>query len=202
MLTPIDRYEIRLAGTGGQGMVLAGLILAEAVALYDDRNAIQTQSYGPEARGGYSKSEVIISDGPIHYPKVIIADLLVAMSQEACDKYYYDLKRDGLLILDSSHVERSPTSRAVSIPISQIAIDATGREITAAMVALGLICGLTRIVSEEALEKAIRIRAPKGTQDMNIVAMRAGLSEGARISSPDSSDAPGKSASAGKAASA
>jgi 2-oxoglutarate ferredoxin oxidoreductase subunit gamma len=176
-----DRYEIRLAGTGGQGMILAGMILSEAAAIFDGANAVQTQMYGPEARGGSSKSEVIISDGPIYYPKVISADLLLCMSQEACDKYYYDLRRDGLLILDSTYVERVPSSRAIAVPITRMAIEATGREITAAMVALGLICGLSDVVSVEALEQAISARVPKGTEQVNLTAMRAGLSEALRI---------------------
>jgi len=176
-----DRYEVRLAGTGGQGMILAGMILAEAVAIYDGRNAVQTQAYGPEARGGPSKSEVIISSGSIYYPKVIAADLLLCMSQEACDKYYYDLMHEGLLIVDSRYVERIPTSRATSAPISEIAIETTGREITAAMVALGMICGLSDIVSEQALEKAIRACVPRGTEEMNLAAMRAGVREAASI---------------------
>ncbi len=82
-----NRMEIRLAGEGGQGMILAGIILAEAAAVYDNKNAVQTQSYGPEARGGASKAEVVIAQGDIDHPEVIIADVLVAMSQEACDKY-------------------------------------------------------------------------------------------------------------------
>lgn len=176
-----ERYEIRLAGTGGQGLILAGMILAEAAAIYDGRNAVQTESFGPEARGGSSKSEVIISDGEIHYPKVIQADLLLCMSQEACDKYYYDLKRDGILILDSAHVERIPTSRAIVVPISQIALETTGREITASMVALGIISGLTGIVSEGALEKAIRARVPRGTEEINVAAMKAGIEQAAKI---------------------
>ncbi len=176
-----DRYEARLAGTGGQGMILAGQILSEAAGIYDGRNAVQTQNYGPEARGGSSKSEVIIADGPIYYPKVMSADLLLCMSQEACDKYYYDLRRDGLLILDSTYVGRMPSNRAIAAPISRIAIEATGREITAAMVALGMICGLSEVVSEGALEQAISARVPKGTEQINLTAMRAGLAEARRI---------------------
>lgn len=164
-------------------MILAGRILAEAVSIYDGRNAVQTQDYGPEARGGASKSEVIISDGEIDYPKVIRADLLVCMSQEASDRYYYDLKRDGMLILDSDHVDRSPTSRAISEPITRMAVDASGREITASMVALGLICGLTEIVSQEALEKAIEGRVPAGTSEMNLAAMWAGLNRARQLRS-------------------
>ncbi|MBM3189428.1 MAG: 2-oxoacid:ferredoxin oxidoreductase subunit gamma, partial [Chloroflexi bacterium] len=115
------RFEIRLAGTGGQGMILAGLILAEAAVVHDNKNACQTQSYGPEARGGASKSEVVIDDEEIDFPKVIAADVLLAMSQEACDAYYHDLKRDGLLVVDSLHVARVPTSKAHRVPITGIA---------------------------------------------------------------------------------
>ena len=89
--TALKRTEIRLAGEGGQGMILAGIILAEAAAMYDDKYAVQTQSYGPEARGGASKAEVIIDSGEIDYPEVINADVLVALSQEACDKYAANL---------------------------------------------------------------------------------------------------------------
>ena len=81
------RVEVRLAGEGGQGMILAGIILAEAAAIYDGKNVVQTQSYGPEARGGASKAEVIIAEGEIDFPEVLSADVLMAMSQEACDKY-------------------------------------------------------------------------------------------------------------------
>ncbi len=95
MIPSTERYELRLAGKGGQGMVLAGQILATAAAVYDGKEAVQSQSYGPEARGGASKSEVIIANEPIDYPKVISADLLLVMSQEACDTYYYDLKPEG-----------------------------------------------------------------------------------------------------------
>ncbi len=174
MPSTIDRYEIRLAGSGGQGLILAGLILAEAVAIYDDRNAIQTQSYGPEARGGASKSEVIISDGRIDYPKVMRADVLLALSQEACDKYFYGLKPDGLLIVDSDMVERVPSNRAVEVPVSKLAEEAAGRAIAANIVGLGLVGGLAGIVSREALEKAVAGRVPKGTAEINLRALAAG----------------------------
>jgi len=169
------RYELQLAGEGGQGLILAGIILAEAAAIYDGKNAAQTQSYGPEARGGASKSEVVISDGEIDYPKVMEADMLLAMSQEACDKYFYEIKKDGLLVVDSINVGRVPTSRAYRVPITQIAEEATGKRITANVVALGLIVGLTGVVSRKAIEAAVAARAPKGTQELNLKALHAGL---------------------------
>ena len=169
------QYEIRLAGAGGQGMILAGLILAEAAAIYDGKNASQSQSYGAEARGGASKSEVIISDSQIIYPKVTTADLLLCMSQEACDRYSRELKEDGALIVDSVNVERVPSDRAYRVPITKIAEEATGRRITANMVALGLVVGLTGIVSQRAIEATVSARAPKGTEEMNLKALAAGL---------------------------
>lgn len=169
------RYEIRLAGEGGQGLILAGVILAEAAAVGDGKNVTQTQSYGPEARGGASKAEVVISSEEIDYPKVVEADLLLAMSQEACDKYCHDLREDGLLIVDSILVDRVPDASAYRVPITQIAEEATGRRVGANVVALGLIVGLSDIVSREAIETALARRVPKGTQELNLKALNAGL---------------------------
>jgi 2-oxoglutarate ferredoxin oxidoreductase subunit gamma len=176
-----DRYEVRLAGEGGQGMILAGVILAEAAAVHDGLNAVQTQSYGPEARGGASRSEVIIARGEIDYPKVTAADLLLCMSQEACDKFYPQVKEEGCIVVDSDNVSRLPSHRAIAVPISQIAEQVTGRRITASMVALGLLGGLTGIVSKEALEMAIRDRVPAGTEEVNLKALAAGFEEAERL---------------------
>jgi 2-oxoglutarate ferredoxin oxidoreductase subunit gamma len=176
-----ERFEIRLAGEGGQGMILAGIILAEAAAIYDDLFAVQTQSYGPEARGGASKSEVIICGKDIDFPEVIKADALVALSQEACDKYGGNLKKKGLLIVDEEKVGRVPSYNVVKVPISRLAQEITGKTITANVVALGVLVGMTGIVSKEAIEKAVTARAPKGTEEMNKKALQAGFSLAERI---------------------
>jgi 2-oxoglutarate ferredoxin oxidoreductase subunit gamma len=176
-----DRYEIRLAGEGGQGMILAGVILAEAASVHDGLNAVQTQSYGPEARGGASRSEVVVAGGEIDYPKVMAADCLLCMSQESCDKFYEQVKDDGWIVVDSSNVSRVPTHRALSVPISQLAEEASGRRITASMVGLGLIAGLTGVVSREALEKTVVARVPAGTEEMNRRALAAGFAEAERL---------------------
>jgi len=176
------RYEIRLAGEGGQGMILAGIILAEAAAVYDGKNVTQTQDYGPEARGGASKAEVIISEDDIDYPNVIGADVLLAMSQEACDKYYASLKKGGLLIVDEDKVGRVPTTRAIKAPITRLAVEATGKTITANVVALGLLVGLTGVVTREAIEKAVTARAPQGTEAMNRAALAAGFAAAEQVS--------------------
>ena len=169
------RMEIRLAGEGGQGMILAGIILAEAAAIYDNKNATQTQSYGPEARGGASKAEVVIAQGEIDHPEVISADVLVAMSQEACDKYAGNLKKDGLLIVDQERVGRVPSNRAIKVPITRLAQESSGKSITANVVALGVLVGLTGVVSRQAIVSAVAARAPKGTEEMNNAALSAGF---------------------------
>lgn len=176
-----DRIEVRLAGEGGQGMILAGVILAEAAAVYDGLNAVQTQSYGPEARGGGSRSEVVLARGDIDYPKVMAADLLLCMSQEACDKFYVQVKEEGLILVDSTTVSRIPSHRALAVPISQIAEETTGRRITASIVALGLLSGLTGLVTRQALEKAVGERVPAGTEEINLKALAAGFAEAERL---------------------
>jgi 2-oxoglutarate ferredoxin oxidoreductase subunit gamma len=170
-----QRTEIRLAGEGGQGMILAGIILAEAAAIYDGKMAVQTQSYGPEARGGASKSEVVIADGEIDHPEVLAADVVVTLSQEAYDKYAVGVKQGGLLIVDDEKVSRIRTADAIKIPISRLAFETTGRAITANTVALGVLVGLTAVVSRTSIEKAVTARAPRGTEEMNRKALEAGF---------------------------
>jgi 2-oxoglutarate ferredoxin oxidoreductase subunit gamma len=169
------RYEVLLAGQGGQGVILAGVVLAEAAATYDGKNATQTQSYGPAARGGLCKAEVVISDEQIDYPKVSEADLMLAMSQEACDAYVPVLKKGGILIVDSVLVDRVPIAQAFSIPITRIAEEVAGRRLTANIVAVGLLVGLSHIVSQTAIKSALSARAPQGSQELNLRALHAGL---------------------------
>lgn len=177
------RYEIRLSGSGGQGLILAGKILAEAAAIYDGKNATQSQSYGPEARGGSSRSEVIISDADIDYPKAVNIDLLLALTQEAYNKYWRDVKENGIVIVDSGYVSAGSEGkfRVISLPITEIAEKETGKTLVANIVALGLITELTGIVSKEAMESAILSRVPKGTEELNLKAFRAGINEAQKL---------------------
>jgi 2-oxoglutarate ferredoxin oxidoreductase subunit gamma len=140
------RFELRLSGEGGQGLVLAGKILAEAAAIYDDRNATQSQSYGPEARGGASRSEVIISEEEIDYPKAENLDLLLALSQEALDKYLKDLRPGGWLVVDSGAVTRVPDGdfRVMRAPFADLARERLEKPIVANIIALGVIVRLSR----------------------------------------------------------
>ena len=179
----IDRYEIRLSGSGGQGLILAGKILAEAVAIFDGHNAVQTQSYGPEARGGASKAEVVISDGEIDYPKAMKLDLLLALTQASCKKYSVDLKENAILIVDSDTVTKLPEGnfRVYSAPISRIALEEVGKTVVTNIVALGIITKISGIVSEEAMRKAILKRVPKGTEELNMKAFDVGLKKGEEL---------------------
>jgi len=170
------RYEIRLSGAGGQGLILIGKIIAEAAAIYDGKNATQSQSYGPEARGGASRSEVIIADGDIDYPKATDIDLLLAMTQEAADKYSSDVKSGGVIVVDSGFVDNVPQGDFTvhAHPITRIAEEQIGKTIVANLVALGVMHKLSNIISEDAVINAIRARVPKGTEDMNIRAFKLG----------------------------
>jgi 2-oxoglutarate ferredoxin oxidoreductase subunit gamma len=173
----LQSVEIRLSGTGGQGIILAGIILAEAAVL-DGKNAVQSQSYGPEARGGASKSEVIISSGEILYPKVKKPDILLALSQEACDKYINDIKDNSTVIVDSSIdiVQYDiKAKKVITVPILETAADKLKKSMVANIVALGVIVGFTSIVSKESLENAVLKRVPKGTEDLNRKALHEGF---------------------------
>ncbi|MFH1728071.1 MAG: 2-oxoacid:acceptor oxidoreductase family protein [Pseudomonadota bacterium] len=171
------RYEVRLSGSGGQGMILAGVILAEAAAIYDNKQAIQSQSYGPEARGGASKSEVIISDEAIDFPKAIEIDTLVALTQEACDKYHGDLKQNGNLIIDNDRVWELPKGdyKLYKIPFVRLAKENLGKEIVANIIMLGSVAEITGIVSETAIRKAVLARVPKGSEELNRKALEFGI---------------------------
>jgi 2-oxoglutarate ferredoxin oxidoreductase subunit gamma len=171
----VERYEIRLSGSGGQGLIIAGIILAEAAGIYDGKFVCQTQSYGPEARGGASKAEVVISDEGIDYPKAIKPDLLLAMNQKSCDVYFFDLKPTGLLIVDSTYVKQLPTTRAVEIPFTQIAREKLGSELVANVIALGALATLSGVVSLKSLEAAVLARVPPGTEELNRKAVEAGI---------------------------
>ena len=173
----MSRYELRFSGSGGQGLITAGIIMAKAASIYEGKQAVQSQSYGPEARGGSSKSEVIISDGPIDYPKATTVDALLAMTQEACDKYTHDLKEGGILLVDSDLVTKLPTKgnfKVVSFPIINTAKTDVGREIVANIVALGAMVALTGQISRENAEKAVLSSVPEAFIELNKKAFSIG----------------------------
>ena len=167
--------EIRLSGSGGQGLITAGILLAEA-ALSEGKQVIQSQSYGPEARGGASKAEVIISESAIYHPKVVNPSIALAMTQEACNKYTKDLANPSLLIIDEILVPQPPTTHArlLSIPITQIAKQELGNSLFANIVALGALIEATKVVSFPAMIEALSKRFPAKTLDKNVKALDLG----------------------------
>jgi len=177
-----DRYEIRFSGSGGQGIIMAAIVLAEAAGVYEDKYVCQTQSYGPEARGGTSKAEVVISNEPIDYPRTIKPDVLLAMNQASTDTYFWDLKPDGLLVVDETIVKQIPTSRVVAIPFTHIARNELGKEVVANIVALGAVGYLCQEISLKMLELALMNRVPKGYKDINRKALRIGIRTAKNVS--------------------
>lgn len=179
------RVEFRLSGSGGQGLLLAGIVLAEA-AILDGKNAVQTQSYGPEARGGSSKAEVVISDEDIDYPKATDPDYLLALTNDAY-RTYGRLMTRGLIITDSSvTLDPAITARTVSLPILATASERLGKKVVANIVALGVLAGLSGISRRETLRLAVKARVPKGTDELNLSALDAGLHLAAQTGVPGS----------------
>jgi len=168
-----SRYEIRIAGSGGQGIILAGIILAEA-AILDGRYITQSQSYGPETRGGNSISEVIVSDMEIDYPRALELDLLVALTQEACNLNLPDVKEEGLVIVDSDLVHGVAWGRVVSLPFGQIAQKA-GEQRAINMAALGAIVSFCPGISCDSLAKVMAKRLPSAKVSANLLAFDEAL---------------------------
>ena len=169
------RLEIRLAGSGGQGVVLAGVILAEAAAA-SGLGVSQFQAYGPASRGGASWTDVIISDGPVRYPKPSALDALVAFTQEACDASAAQLREGALVLLEGGRVRRPPARPDLDsrpLPLERSA-EAAGSRQAANLVALGALAALTGAVSAEALERAALAHVPERTREVNLRALREG----------------------------
>lgn len=172
----LDKTEIRIAGSGGQGVVLASQILGKAAVL-DGKNAVQTQAYGAEARGSLSRGEVIISDGKIHFPSVRESDILVAMNQESLNVFIKRLKTTGLLLVDSTNITDIPETEAKihNIPFTGTAKKAFGETIYANIIMLGALTKITGVVTEKAIERALTEIVPKKLVETNIRAFRKGL---------------------------
>ena len=178
----MNKTEIRIGGSGGQGIVLAAQILGKA-AILDGKNVLQTQAYGAEARGSLAKSEVIVSDGKISFPAVRKPDILVAMSQEALGKLLKDLKEDGILIIDSTNVATTAETSAKvhKIPMTETAKKQFGEVIYANMIMLGSFAQITGLVTVQSMEKTIEENVSPRTVENNVAAFRKGLQLGATL---------------------
>jgi 2-oxoglutarate ferredoxin oxidoreductase subunit gamma len=176
ILSNPDRFEIIISGSGGQGVILAGRILAEAAALYDEKEAVMAQSYGPEARGGASRAEVIISEQRIDYPKVMSVDILLAMTQEAMDKYGCLLSPNGLLVVDETLVKKIPSNfkYVFKAPFSFQAMKLLKAPIVTNIVALGALASITKVISRDALIRTVLNLVSKKVLVMDRIAVDAG----------------------------
>jgi len=168
------------SGSGGQGVITAAIILAEAAVLYDNLTAVQSQAYGPEARGGATRSDVIISDTTINYPKVIQPNVLVCLTQEAYNKFYTIIRPGGLLMTDSRYVkiQRKADAKQRELPIYATVMEEIGKPIVFNICMLGALLALTDLVRPESVMKTIETRIPKGFLELNQKALDIGLKLG------------------------
>jgi 2-oxoglutarate ferredoxin oxidoreductase subunit gamma len=169
-------YEIRLSGSGGQGLILAGIILARA-AVIEKRRVTQTQSYGPESRGGYSRADVIISDEEIYFPEATNFNCLLALTQEACDVYLYDLRDSGILIIDTTFVKNLALAaeNTYELPFTEIAQEKLGSPITTNILSLAFMTQITGIVKPESLKQSIAESVKPAFVELNHKAMELGF---------------------------
>jgi 2-oxoglutarate ferredoxin oxidoreductase subunit gamma len=175
--------EIRFSGFGGQGIIRCGLIAGKALALYDNKHATMTQSFGPEARGSACSSQLVVSDDRVLYPYISIPEILISMSQEAYEKYEPELRQDGILIIDKDLVKMKPVRgkiKTYAIPSTRFA-EELGNRIIANLVMLGFFSAITGIVSAEAMKKALPGLVPGRFLDLNIKAFDKGYDYGKEV---------------------
>jgi 2-oxoglutarate ferredoxin oxidoreductase subunit gamma len=173
----VSRYEVRIAGFGGQGVVLSGIVLGTA-AMYGNKFSTQVQSYGPEARGGACKTEVVIADEEISFPMVTRPDFFIALSQEALDRYIADLPEGKTLIVDEDLVGNLPEKKGFKVhklPLTRVADRKVKNRMFTNIVMLGALTTLTGLVSEESMKEAVRNSVPPATVGKNLAALEEGF---------------------------
>ncbi|MBF0223816.1 MAG: 2-oxoacid:acceptor oxidoreductase family protein [Desulfobacterales bacterium] len=172
----MERTRFVFSGSGGQGVITAAIMLAEAAVMYENLVAVQSQSYGPEARGGSTKSDVIISDSDIYFPKVNHPNILICLTQEAYNKFYTVVRPGGFIIVDNKLVKtyKKVDARQKELPLYQSVIDKIGNPLALNMCTLGAVIGLTKIIKLDSAIKVINARIPKNYVDMNIKAVNLG----------------------------
>lgn len=170
----LNRFEIRFSGLGGQGIITLGKVMGQGLALGHGYNVTQTQSYGPEARGGSSRCDLVVSSQPISYPKAESLDLLVALSQEACNTYYPYLKPGGALVLESDLVKQPPTNKFLGLPFTALARDKVGVAQAMNTVVLGALCHLLPFVNQSVMRKSLESTLPAKIRAVNVKAFNLG----------------------------
>ena len=170
------QQALTIAGVGGQGSILAGIILGSAAVKYDRKYAIQTQAYSSELRGGFAATWVIISDEPIMFPRVVNPDILVAQAQDSISRFSGVLKPEGALIVDTDMIRNLPADikNIHGVPATSIARNRFKVPIVANIIMLGALCRQNGVVSRDALEKAIVESVPKGKDKLNLDAFQSG----------------------------
>jgi len=173
----MGRTEILIGGVGGQGVVLSGILLGTAASLYDGKQAVQTQSYSSELRGGSARAEVIISEERVTDPEVRKADILILMAEDAVGRYLNKIKPKGLLVIDADLVKgvTSGDYDILALPATSIADKEMGNIIVANLIILGALIKKTKLLSVESMEKAIETSVPKKAKALNLKAFRRGL---------------------------
>jgi len=172
------KKDVRICGFGGQGVILAGFIIGKAASVFMDFNAVQSQSYGPEARGGAARSEVIVSDEKIGFPRPTSVDLLVAMSQESFDTYRDDLKKDTVIVLDPNLVPKHNIGRPVYKVEAQKIAEELGNKIVTNIVMVGASTSIFGLLDEDAVKKAVLDSVPSRFKELNEKAYEKGLEAG------------------------
>jgi len=173
----MERCRMVFSGSGGQGVITAAIILAEAAVLYENLIAVQSQSYGPEARGGSTRTDVIIADSEIFFPKVTQPNVLVCLTQEAYEKFYPIIRPGGMLITDPRFVKigGKVDARQYELPMYQNVMDKIGKPIVFNICMLGAVIGITRLVKPESILKVLETRIPENFLEMNRQALDLGL---------------------------
>lgn len=179
----MERVRMVFSGSGGQGVITAAIILAEAAVIYENLNAVQSQSYGAAARGGATRSDVIISESIIHYPKVIQPNVLVCLTQEAYNSFYPVIRPGGLLITDARFVkiEKKVDARQIQLPMYRRVIEEIGKPIVFNICMLGAVVSLTELIKPESIMRVLENRIPAGFLEMNRKALDIGLELGAAV---------------------
>lgn len=179
--------EIRFSGFGGQGIIRCGLITGKALAIFDNKHATMTQSFGPEARGSACSSQLVVSGDRVLYPYITTPEILISMSQEAYEKYEPELIEDGILLVDSDLVKQKPPREKIkiyAIPSTRFA-EELGNRIIANLVMLGFFTAVTKIVSPDAMKKALPGLVPDRFLDLNIKAFDKGYDYGKKVLAED-----------------
>lgn len=183
----LKRFEIRLSGTGGQGILTLGTVMGRALALDHGYWVTQTQSYGPEARGGASRSDLVLSSEPISYPKPVNLDLLVALSQDACNLYFRNLKSGGWLLVDTSLVTQMPSNIFWGLPFTRLARDKVGLVQATNTVVLGAMTHLLPFARQATMRQSLKQALPAKIVEINLKAFSLGFSQ-ARKHYPEAPD--------------